>query len=335
MSGLKVLCTGGAGFAGSNIAKRFCERGDEVRILDNLSRPGGGPVENAKMLLDKYKIRNFESDVGEDDKVYIAVKYLFTPDVIVHCAAQTSLRRVLGQPYDDFRTNALGTLNVLEAARAVGAHVVYFSTNKVYGSLEELPVIEQPKRYTLENSVSEKLPVAPHLDPYSLSKTAGDQYCQLYPKTTVLRFSSLYGPGQYAISGQGWLGVFGLHAAMQKPVVISGNGKQVRDVLHAEDLCNLIEAVVDRKVYGVFNAGGGEDNSWSILEYLDFLNTLGIKPPPMTFEPWHTWTEKCYITDISKIQEATGWKPTKGDAKLEKYVTQWLLPEVLPRGFTP
>lgn len=331
---MKILCTGGAGFAGSNIAKRFCERGDEVRILDNLSRPGGGPVENAK-LLRTYGIDNYERDVADANAVYITVNNHFTPDVIIHCAAQTSLRRVLGKPYDDFRTNALGTLNVLEAAREVGAHVVYFSTNKVYGSLEEIPVIEQPKRYMLEKPVSEQLPIAPHLDPYSLSKTAGDQYCQLYAKTTVLRFSSLYGPGQYAISGQGWLGVFGLHAALNKPVVISGNGKQVRDVLHAEDLCNLIEAVVDQKVYGVFNAGGGIDNSWSILEYLDFLGTLGIKPPPMTFEPWHTWTEKCYITDTTKIQEAAGWRTRTGEAELERYVTQWLLPEVLPRGFTP
>ena len=126
----------------------------------------------------------------------------------------------------------------------------------------------------------------------------------------------------------------GVLVAKKELIPVSGNGKQVRDILHANDLFRLIEAVVDKEVTGVFNAGGGRDNSWSMLEYFDFLKGLGLEYPELEFKPWNKWTEKCYISDTTKIQEATGWSPKCGKEELEKYVTQWLLPEVLPHGFT-
>ena len=328
----KILISGGAGFAGSNLARYFIERGDRVDIIDNLSRPGGGSKRNLESLREKYHVSCFTTSIVDYDVTEGIIQHC-EPDVIVHCAAQTSLRRILGNPYPDFTTNALGTLNCLEIAKKLGCRLVYFSTNKVYGSLENLPTTELDKRFDCPD-VAEDMPVIPHLDPYSLSKTIGDQYAQLYPKTTVLRFSSLYGPGQWAISGQGWLGVMGILVAQKQKILVSGNGKQVRDILHAGDLCDLIGAVVDKEVYGVFNAGGGRDNSWSMLEYFDLLVGLGLEYPKLEFEPWHTWTEKCYITDTGKIRKVTGWKPSRGQKELEEYVTQWLLPEVLPHGFT-
>ncbi len=322
---MNIVVTGGAGFIGCNLALGFHKRGHNVSVVDNLSRPGGGSERNAQELqlaqVPLYPI-NVDSQALQD-----LIKGL-RPDVIIHCAAQTTLRRVLNTPFPDFCSNAIGTLQCLEAAKAVNAHLIYFSTNKVYGSLSDLPVQEEETRYT-GPSIDESYPIQPHLDPYSLSKTTGDLYCQLYPNTTILRCSSMYGPRQWSIQGQGWLGVFGLYAATGKPVVISGNGKQVRDVLHIDDIEALIERIVDRRILGVFNVGGGIDNSWSVLEYLSYLHQLHVGETNYTFAPWNPWTEKFYVSNTTKIEEAADWKPRVGKEGVEKYVKRWLLPVVL------
>ncbi len=331
---MRILVTGGAGFVGSNIATKFMERGDKVIILDNLSRPGAS--ENLQGLKLKYKPVVFVRDISS--RVDIDEVFGFKPDVVIHCAAQTSLRGYLDKPYEDFQTNVRGTLNLLEASRNCGAHFIFFSTNKVYGDLLEVPVVELPTRYDFRDifAISESQPIKPHIDPYSCSKATADFYCQIYSKfikVTTLRCSTLYGPMQWPMPGQGWVGMVTIEVIENK-VRIAGNGKQVRDILYIDDLVNLMEAVIDKKIGGVFNIGGGRGDSMSILELIDFLSNLGLGKPKPSFTDWHSWTQKVYISDISKISKEAEWKPKVGKKGIERYIKQWLLPVVLPQGLT-
>jgi len=330
---LKILVTGGAGFIGSNIAAGFSREGNRVAIVDDLSRPGGGPCKNLEVLTSRYRPEVYIRSVV-DFGLLVKVVTEFQPDLVVHCAAQTNLRSHLRKPYSDFRVNALGTLNVLEAAKISDAHCIVLSSNVVYGSLNKLPIVELPTRYDFPNgfAISENQPVNPHIDPYSLSKTTADYYARLYG-ATVFRCSSIYGPGQWPIPGQGWIGILTLYTARGEKIEVAGDGKQVRDILHVDDLVALIEKAADTRPSDVFNVGGGRDNTLSMLELFALLRELGLEPK-VSYTDWHTWTEKVYISDISKIKEKTGWKPTIGRNGVKQYIEQWLLPVVLRLGST-
>ena len=333
---MRVLITGGAGFVGSNLVRYFMKRGYDVSIIDNLSRPKGGSIKNLS------KLKNDYSDLAYhivDVSSMNGLRGVFSqqsPHVVVHCAAQTSLRRYLSMPYEDFTSNALGTLNVLKMCEEYDSHMVFLSTNKVYGLLNNLPMDESKYRYDFYGieGINEKQQLDPHSDPYSLSKYIADRYCQLYKKTTVLRMSSIYGQGQWSIAGQGWIGVFALHTLQGKGIEVSGDGRQVRDILHIDDLVKLIDAIIDMKITGVFNVGGGKTHSLSIRELLQIFRDLGYTTPQVKYKEWNPWTQKVYVTDYTKIREVTGWKPHIGTAGIEPYIKQWLLSEVLPQGYT-
>lgn len=331
---MKYLITGGAGFVGSNLVAAFSKRGDDVALIDNLSRAGS--KENLQTLSLEYGPTIFEGSIIS--KLQVSRAFEFRPDVVIHCAAQTQLRGYLDKPYEDFQPNVLGTLNLLEAARQLGSHFIFFSTNKVYGSLDEVPVVELPTRYDFRDveSISETQPIRPHIDPYSCSKAAADYYCQIYSKfmpVTVLRCSTIYGPMQWPMPGQGWVGRLVIEAATNK-IEIAGDGKQVRDILYVDDLVDLIEKVVGAKATGIYNVGGGRENSLSMLELLDLLKPFGFEKPKPKFTSWHSWTQKVYISDISKISREAKWKPEIGKKGLERYIRRWLLPVVLQLGST-
>ena len=331
---MRYLVTGGAGFIGSNLVSQLLEDGHEVSILDNLSRPRGGSRINLEMLLDRYEPHFYLVSIEDRDRLLSLVKEI-SPDIIIHCAAQTSLRRYLDKPYDDFRSNTLGTLNLLEAADLIDAYFVFLSTNKVYGSLGTIPVVETPTRYDFKyiSGISENQLVDPHLDPYSLSKAAADSYCRLRnKKTLVLRLSSIYGPYQWSIPGQGWIGIFTLDVLRGKEIMVAGNGKQVRDILHVSDLVRFIKAAIDREATGVFNIGGGEANSLSILELFELLQTLDLPDPKVSYTGWNSWTQKIYVSDILKADKEVGWNPEMEKMEgIERYLRHWLQEVVLPQ----
>ncbi|MBN2048755.1 MAG: SDR family NAD(P)-dependent oxidoreductase [Anaerolineaceae bacterium] len=316
----KYLVTGGAGFIGSNYVSRLIQRGESVVVYDNLSRDGAKL--NLRWLNDTYGTEAFtliQADVRDADVIREAAKDV---DVIVHLAAQVAVTTSVTDPRNDFEINALGTFNVLEAARASGRFpaVLYASTNKVYGGMEEVKVVERESDYAYADfprGMSEAQPLDFH-SPYGCSKGTGDQYVRDYARiydlpTVVLRQSCIYGPRQFGIEDQGWVAWFIIAALTGKKITIYGDGKQVRDILFVEDLLDAYDAAIERidQVKGmVYNIGGGAENTMSVwAEFGPLLEDLLGRKLVVAWGDWRPGDQRIYVSDISRAQRELGWTP--------------------------
>jgi CDP-paratose 2-epimerase len=324
---------------GANLAGHLASRGSDVVVFDNLSRKGS--AENKKWLLKKSKkIRFVEADVRNASAVASAVKK-FRPYAIAHLAGQVAMTTSIENPKFDFEVNALGTLNVLDAARlgSPKSIVLYSSSNKVYGSLEHLKTEERPTRYALKNyprGLAENHPVEGS-SPYGCSKLAAEQYVRDYHrvyglKTVVFRHSSMYGARQFATYDQGWVGWFCQKALeMGRPKVpaftISGNGKQVRDLLHADDVLSAyLKAAekISKSAGQIYNLGGGMENSSSLLELFAMLE--GLTGNKMRYKklPWRHADQKVFVADCAKAAKELGWRPRVGKEEGVERVLGWV-----------
>jgi len=314
------LITGGAGFIGCNYVHRLLARGDHVRVYDNLSRPGAEA--NLSWLREEHGPTSFDlmvNDVRDAAALGEAVRGV---DVVVHLAGQTAVTTSVEDPRADFEQNAQGTFNVLEAARGAeaGPILLYSSTNKVYGGMEEVRVIEKEARYAYEDhplGISEAHPLDFH-SPYGCSKGAGDQYVRDYSriyglKTVVFRQSCIYGPRQMGVEDQGWVAWFLIAAVTGKPITIYGDGKQVRDVLYIDDLLDVCDAAIEQietSAGQVYNVGGGPSHTISIWkEFGPLLEALVGHPVPVSYEAWRPGDQLVYVSDIRKAGEELGWRP--------------------------
>ncbi|MBT4121074.1 MAG: NAD-dependent epimerase/dehydratase family protein [Candidatus Magasanikbacteria bacterium] len=336
---MKYLITGGCGFLGSNLSKEILQKGDELIIFDNLSRFGSEKnLEWLNTLGDFTFVQGDISKYGEIERVIIDER----PDVVFHFAGQVAMTSSIEDPLLDFNTNALGTLNLLEAIRkhSSSTAVIYSSTNKVYGDLEHINFVEEERRYKsldFSDGFDENIGLS-FASPYGCSKGSADQYILDYNKvfgikTAVMRHSSMYGSRQFSSKDQGWIGWFCAQAVSTKenpqrePFTISGNGKQVRDVLHADDMVDLyfLAAKNIEKIKGqVFNIGGGVENSLSLLELFDILEEeLGVKLKYTNLPPRES-DQKVFIADISKIERFLGWKPKVGKKEGIRSMLKWI-----------
>ena len=333
------LITGGCGFIGSNLADALLAQGENVVLFDNLSRLGAS--ENLKWLREKHGTDWLfvQADVREAEAVEKAISET-APTVIAHLAGQVAMTTSLQNPRLDFETNGLGTLNVLEAVRLRSPHtiVLYSSTNKVYGSLEELHYFETATRYELPShpfGMDESLQLDGH-SPYGCSKLTGDQYVRDYSRmfglqTVVFRHSSMYGGRQFATYDQGWIGWFCQKALEMadpsKPsFTISGNGKQVRDVLHARDLIKVyLQAVehIGQASGQVYNIGGGMENSLSLLELFTLLESLNGFPMRFTQLDWRAGDQKVFVADLRKAGRDFLWQPAISKAQGLREMLAW------------
>jgi len=334
-----ILVTGGAGFIGSHVATYYSQKGDQVICYDNLSRADllKKPVNktyNRDYLKNLPNVKLINGDIRNLEKLKEATKDI---DAIIHTAAQTAVTTSVHNPRIDFEVNALGTFNVLEAARLSNSDpaTIYCSTNKVYGSnVNKVQVIEKQTRYAFEdrfkNGIPETFPVdlCEHT-PYGCSKLAADLYVQDYAylyglKTAVFRMSCIYGTRQFGVEDQGWVAWFTIATMLERPITIYGDGKQVRDILYVSDLVSAFDAFLGRKEkihHAVFNMGGGPKNTVSLLEVLDLLQKLTKKRLKIAFKDWRPSDQKVYLSDISKAREALGWEPkVKSKEGLEKLV---------------
>lgn len=316
---MRILITGGAGFIGTNLAVSLAERGEHVTIFDNLSR--GTAQQNIRLIRqDSPAIAVVIGDVSDARAVSAAAD---GQDAIYHLAGQVAVTASLQDPRADFQTNALGTFNVLEAARKHRIPLIYTSTNKVYGNnVNRVPIEEHPLRYEFSNELKGKgIPESFPIDaqghtPYGSSKLAGDVYVQDYSHvygvpTVVNRMSCIYGVHQHGTADQGWIAHFIQTALKGAPLTIYGDGKQVRDVLFVDDLVRLLHAElehIDAIPGEVFNVGGGPQHTISLLEFLGILRKLGADPP-VSFSDWRSADQKVYYSDISKVKDAVGWAP--------------------------
>jgi CDP-paratose 2-epimerase len=324
---MKILITGGCGFLGSNLAAYALEQGIELAVFDSLYRQGAHL--NLAWLQQTGAFRFIHGDIRNTNDVEQAVKS-FKPDTVFHLAGQVAMTTSIANPRLDFEINAMGTHNVLEAVRlhVPQASVIYSSTNKVYGDLEQYAYRETETRYECidkPKGFDELTPLEFH-SPYGCSKGAADQYMLDYArifklKTVVFRHSSMYGGRQFATADQGWIGWFCQKAietnngVLKEPFTISGTGKQVRDVLHAEDMVRLYFSAAQKieNVQGqVFNIGGGMNNSLSLLELFALLERkLGIELS-YTRLPQRESDQRVFVADIAKIEKMLGWSPVVG-----------------------
>ena len=320
---MRYLITGGAGFIGTNYVTRLLARGETVALFDNLSRRGA--ERNLAWLRDTWGPNAFTFIRGDVRDAELLVASARDADVIVHLASQVAVTTSVQDPRTDFECNALGTFNVLEAARLSGRAplVLYASTNKVYGGMEELRVEELETRYAYRDyphGIPETYPLDFH-SPYGCSKGAGDQYVRDYARiyglpTVVFRQSCIYGPHQFGMEDQGWVAWFIIAALLGRPITIYGNGKQVRDVLFVEDLLDAYDAAIarsNRAAGQVYNVGGGPAQQLAVWsEFGPLLEALLGRRIPVTGGEWRPGDQRIYVSDVRKAAQDLGWQPQVG-----------------------
>jgi CDP-paratose 2-epimerase len=318
---MRYLITGGCGFIGSNLAAEVLKRGEELFVLDNLFRYGSSS--NLDWLRKQGDFKYYPYDIRNNNDVETVIREV-RPDYIFHLSGQVAMTTSIANPRLDFEVNAMGTFNLLDAVRKYSPDsvILYSSTNKVYGDFSDLTFDETDTRYVCRE-YPKGFPETISLDfhsPYGCSKGAADQYLldfhRIYGlKTIVFRHSSMYGSNQHATYDQGWVGWFCQKAleiknnTAKELFTISGNGKQVRDVLHGSDVVNLYFSAKDvEKAYGQsFNIGGGIENSLSLLELFGLLeDTLRIK---MDYKqlPFRESDQLVFVADNSKAQILFNW----------------------------
>lgn len=321
---MKLLITGGCGFLGSNLASDALVRGEELVVFDNLLR--NGSRENLTWLQTQGNFKYEHGDIRNQNDIFRVIQ-AFQPDAIFHLAGQVAMTTSIANSRMDFEVNTLGTINLLEAVRQYcsNAVVVYSSTNKVYGDLEQYSYIETDTRYECAekpNGFDEQTQLNFH-SPYGCSKGAADQYMLDYArifglKTVVFRHSSMYGGRQFATYDQGWVGWFCQqaiaikHGRLREAFSISGNGKQVRDVLHADDMKRLYFAALEHINFAkghAFNIGGGANNSLSLLELFNFLNRYLQIDMLYKKIPLRESDQKVFIANIEKVKRLLNWTP--------------------------
>jgi len=319
------LISGGAGFIGSNFTAKLLARGENVTLFDNLSRAGARM--NLEWLRETYGDHSFKLIIGDVRDPQATRDAAKDANVIIHLAAQVAVTTSVTKPREDFEINALGTFNMLEAARA-SRHspiIIYASTNKVYGEMTDVPVEEGDSQYRYQNlpwGVSESQPLDFH-SPYGCSKGCGDQYVRDYHRiyglpSVVFRQSCIYGPRQFGIEDQGWVAWFVIAAVTGHPITIYGDGKQVRDLLFVEDLCNAYDLAIqkiDQAAGMVFNVGGGPKNVLSIWKDLNpLLEKMVGHEITVKRSDWRPGDQTIFVSDIRKAQQVLGWNP-KVDVK--------------------
>ncbi len=332
---MKWIVTGGAGFIGCHAAARFHEAGHEVVVVDNLSRRGADA--NLAWLADRGVGDFVRVEIRDARAVDALLARHADADAVLHLAGQVAVTTSVADPRADFETNALGTFNVLEAVRTVAGGrpaVFYSSTNKVYGDLEHVRVVERDGRYAYDDrpaGISEAEPLDFH-SPYGCSKGAGDQYVRDYAriyglKTVTFRQSCIYGTRQMGIEDQGWVAWFCVAALLGKPFTIFGDGKQIRDTLWVGDLIDAYQRAFDRldAVKGeVFNLGGGPSNTLSLLELVDALGRKLGRPLDPAFADWRPGDQRVFVADIRKAGRALGWKPTVSTSEGVDRLISWV-----------
>jgi CDP-paratose 2-epimerase len=331
----KYLITGGAGFIGCNLASTLLQKGHEVVIFDNLSRKGTDL--NIKWLRTRGRLTLIKGDLRNFDDIRKAFRKTGPVDTVAHLAAQVAVTTSVTNPREDFEINALGTFNLLEAVRQSGGDpvVLFASTNKVYGGMEDIAIVERKGRYQYRDfpdGISEDRLLDFH-SPYGCSKGAADQYMHDYARiyglrTVVFRQSCIYGYRQFGVEDQGWVAWFIIASVLGRPVTVYGDGKQVRDVLFIDDLVNAYltaERKIKKTAGRVFNIGGGAHNQMSLLELIAFLEEQLGRKLDYSFADWRPGDQPVFVCDVSKAQREFGWKPRTPVNKGVKKLFDWVV----------
>jgi CDP-paratose 2-epimerase len=331
-----ALITGGAGFIGCNLAHRLLEQGRTVRILDNLSRPGS--ERNLHWLGDLHGER-FEFMLGDVRNRMTVRDALRGAREVYHLAAQVAVTTSLDDPGFDSDVNIGGTLNVLEELRRLERPpgLLFTSTNKVYGALDQVQLALKPRRYepadlrVRRRGIGEGTPLS-FCSPYGCSKGSADQYVLDYARhfglpALVFRMSCIYGPRQFGNEDQGWVAHFIKTLLAGHPLTLYGDGRQVRDLLYVDD---LMEAMLLAQCYmgslsgRAYNIGGGPGNARSLLEVVRQVEQLLGRRAKLSFQDWRPADQRYYVSDVTRYTHATGWRPRVGAREGVLRLYDWL-----------
>ncbi|MBF0483618.1 MAG: NAD-dependent epimerase/dehydratase family protein [Candidatus Omnitrophica bacterium] len=339
---MNVLITGGAGMVGSHSAEYFAKQNNGMVIVyDNLMRSkifhsDKKSVEYNWQYLKQYpNVILLHKDIRDISQLRACFKK-YRPEIVIHTAGQPGVKFSLNDPQEDFSINAWGTLNVLECMKDFSPQgvFIYCSTNKVYGdNVNEFEIVEKEKRYdfTSIKGIDEQVSIdlTGHT-PYGVSKLTGDLYVQDFAhtygiKTAVFRMSCIYGTRQFGFEDQGWVAWFAIRFLQKKAITIFGTGKQVRDVLWVGDLVDAYQKFIDSDLkFGVFNIGGGCDNTLSLLELIDILKDITGYKVELKFEDWRRFDQKIYVSDVTKVKQQLNWSPTCAPKEGVRRIVEWL-----------
>ena len=336
MADKPVLITGGAGFIGTNLAHRYLAQGHAVILFDNLSREGVD--QNVQWLRKTHgSLMQFVAGDVRDRSAMKAV--VERAGQVFHFAAQVAVTTSLADARTDFDINVGGTFNLLEALRGLddAPPLMFTSTNKVYGGLQDVELRKTRSRYEPENhdvrerGICEVRPLDFHT-PYGCSKGAAEQYVLDYARSfgkpaAVFRMSCIYGPHQFGTEDQGWVAHFVIQALEDRPITIYGDGLQVRDILYVEDLVDafLLAQKNMATISGqAFNIGGGPERTVSLVELLATMQRVGGVKPRVTHEDPRIGDQRYYVSDTGKFQRATGWSPKVSAVDGVRLLHEWL-----------
>lgn len=336
---MKVLITGGCGMIGYHAAMYYCANGHEVQVMDNLERSSllGHEVSNKRKyfnrdLLVKEGVRWVDGDVSEREHWKMFED--FSPDAIIHMAAQCGVPTSIADPRRDYEVNLQGTFNMLEFARANNSKVIFASTNKVYPIHDSFIKKDDLWHFTKPEWDTYGFPVVSNLigsrTPYGWSKYAGDLLCQEYHHTYglevgIFRMSCIYGTNQFGFEEQGWATWFAIATELERPITIYGDGCQVRDMLYVEDCIKAYNTfILSNKSFGCYNLGGGIHNTLSLNTCQDILEQVTGKRSPVTYEDWRPSDQKTYVTDIRPIQNELRWRPEVFPESGLRNIVEWV-----------
>jgi CDP-paratose 2-epimerase len=331
---MKALIIGGAGFIGCNIARQLLQQGDEVLIFDNLSRKG--THSNLGWLQSLGPVPFFEGDIRESKGLEAVFGAHPDVDVVYHMAAQVAVTTSVTNPREDFEINALGTFNVLEAIRLSEADpiLVFASTNKVYGGMEDVKIVEEDGRYGYRD-FPEGIPEDRFLDfhsPYGCSKGAADQYVRDYSRiyglrTVTFRQSCIYGYRQFGIEDQGWVAWFTIQAVLDRAISIYGDGKQVRDMLFVEDLVEAYQmaiGAIETTSGKIYNLGGGPRNKMCLHDLIAALEGLTKRKLQYTYGDWRPGDQPVFVCNVDKAKQDFGWEPRTSPEEGVRRLFEWV-----------
>jgi CDP-paratose 2-epimerase len=330
---MKIIITGGAGFIGANAASRYLLAGHQVVILDNLEREGS--IKNLEWLRPLGPFEFIKQDIRDASGVLRTFLQHRDADRVLHLAAQVAVTTSVADPRTDFETNALGTLNVLEAMRKteMEAPCIYSSTNKVYGQMNDAAVTERDGRYQFKD-LPYGVPESRNLDfhsPYGCSKGAADQYTLDYHRlfglrTIVMRQSCIYGYRQFGAEDQGWLAWFMIAAQMGLPITVFGDGKQVRDILFIDDLLSAYDAAFEspNAAGRVYNLGGGPKNVLSLVDLIRYIEARQGRPLRHKTSDWRPGDQKAFVSDIRRSEHELNWSPRIGTERGMSLLYDWV-----------
>jgi CDP-paratose 2-epimerase len=331
-----TLITGGAGFIGSNLAKRLSGKGKKVLIFDNLSRLGVD--RNLRHLLQRHP--SIQAELSDIRDIGALERSVAQAEEIFHFAAQVAVTSSIDEPFNDFDVNLRGTVMLLDMIRRKRKEnpprLIFTSTNKVYGRLSNLPLRETKSRYEVTSPEVEQYGINENsklefCSPYGCSKGAADQYVLDFAKTynlpmAVFRMSCIYGPYQQGSEDQGWIAHFIRQTLKDNPLMIYGSGKQVRDILYVEDLLDAFEIAMQRMelIKGrAFNIGGGPHQAVSLAEVINLIEVYTGKHPRLEFRAARLADQNFYVSDLRNFQRETGWMPKVSPQDGIERLTKW------------